>query len=523
MNTSSSSLLIGDEMTLDAFKKYIAKGYPEDKNSITFGCALFDKKPVTNSSINIPLKALNRHGLICGATGTGKTKTIQMFAELLSENNIPSLLMDIKGDLSGLAFAGTSNEAITNRQEVIGMPFTPRPFPLELLKLSEDQGVQLRATVSEFGPTLLAKVLELNDTQESIISVVFKYCDDQQLPLLDLKDLKKILSYLANEKNKEFEQQYGYLSATSINSILRKVIALEQEGAEQFFGEPSFDVADLLTTSKDGEGKISILQLSSIQDKSRLFSSFMLCLLAEVYYTFPEVGDLDKPKLVIFIDEAHLLFKNSSKALLNQLEQIIRLIRSKGVGIFFCTQNPTDISETVLSQLGMKIQHALRAFSAKDRKQLRLVAQNYPDSSYYDNEELLTNLGIGEVAVSVLNNKGHPTPLAAVLLRAPRSRMGPITNEEKKQLICQSQLVPKYNTTLDRKSAYEILNENIKQTAASEASITNKNHPRPSKKDKSSVVETLSKNTMIRQLGRTVVREITRGLLGILGIKQKRR
>ncbi|KTD65932.1 helicase HerA-like domain-containing protein [Legionella spiritensis] len=513
-------------MTLSAFKEYIATGYPQDKNSITFGCAIYEQKPVTNSWINIPLKSLNRHGLICGATGTGKTKTIQMFAELLSENDIPSLLMDIKGDLSGMAFAGTCNEAIKKRQDVIGLPFEPRPFPVELLKLSDDQGVQLRATVSEFGPTLLAKILELNETQESIISVVFKYCDDHQLPLLDIKDLKKILSYLSDEENKDFEENYGYLSPTSINSIVRKVIALEQEGADQFFGEPSFDVADLLTRANEKDGKISILELSQIQDKSRLFSSFMLCLLAEIYHTFPEVGDLEKPKLVIFIDEAHMLFKNSSKALIGQLEQIIRLIRSKGVGIFFCTQNPTDISDAVLSQLGMKIQHALRAFTAKDRKELRLVAHNYPDSPYYDNETLLTSLGIGEIAISVLSNKGYPTPLAAVLLRAPRSRMGPLTIDEKKQLVSQSLLTTKYNTRLDRKSAYEILNENLAKAAARSQQSTDqttsetapeKNRQEPSTFDK------LSKNTMVRQMGRTIVREITRGLLGILGIKRKRR
>ncbi|MEJ2196887.1 MAG: DUF853 family protein, partial [Ignavibacteriaceae bacterium] len=408
--------------------------------------------------IKIPLKSLNRHGLIAGATGTGKTKTLQVIAEALSGKSIPVMLMDIKGDLSGIAQAGKNHPKIEERMTKIGLPYSPVKFPEELLSLSDEKGVRLRATVSEFGPILFSKILELNSTQESYMSVIFKYCDDKGLPLLDLKDIKKVLNYITNEGKDEVEESYGRISTSSIGTILRKIIELEQQGADQFFGEKSFEVDDLIRIDEKGNGIISILRLTDLQDRPKLFATFMLSLLAEIYSSFPEEGDLEQPKLVIFIDEAHLIFEEASKALRDQIETIIKLIRSKGVGIYFCTQNPTDIPDEVLSQLGLKVQHALRAFTAKDRKMIKLTAENYPLSDFYETDTMLTSLGIGEAAITALNEKGVPTPLAATLLCAPKSSMDILSEEEIDQLISSSGLIKKYNETIDRESAYELLN-----------------------------------------------------------------
>lgn len=427
------------------------------------GAAMLDGETIKEAFVKVPLKTINRHGLISGATGTGKTKSLQVFAESLSEKGVPVLLMDIKGDLSGLAKPSPGHPKIDERHAAIGLPFEPSAFPVEILTISEQDGVRLRATVSEFGPVLLSRILELSDTQAGIVSILFKYCDDHGLPLLDLADFRKILQFATEEGKEEIQREYGRISSTSTGSILRKIVALEQQGGDLFFGEKSFEVNDLVRHSEDGRGVISILRLTDIQDRPHLFSTFMLQMLAEVYSTFPEQGDSDRPELVIFIDEAHLVFKEASKALLSQIESIIKLIRSKGVGIFFVTQNPKDIPEDVLAQLGLKIQHALRAFTAKDRKAIKLAAENYPDSEYYDVDEILTQLGIGEAFVSVLNEKGRPTPLAATMMRAPRSRMDILTDEELSDIISRSKLVKKYNKSINRESAYEILNEKIKR------------------------------------------------------------
>ena len=453
----------------DKFINDIAKGNTFKGDYITLGAAMLDGETKTNAYVNVPLKTMNRHGLIAGATGTGKTKTLQVLAENLSEKGVPVLLMDIKGDLSGLAKASPGHPKIDERHEKIGLAFEPKPFPVEILTLSEQDGVRLRATISEFGPVLISRILGVTETQAGIISVIFKYCDDNKLPLLDLKDFKKMLQYATGKGKKEFEESYGRISTASTGAILRKLIEIEQQGGDLFFGETSFDTQDLLRIDENGRGYINIIRLTDIQDKPKLFSTFMLSLLAEIYSTFPEQGDSGRPELIMFIDEAHLIFNEASDALLNQIESIVKLIRSKGVGLYFVTQNPTDVPEAVLGQLGLKVQHALRAFTAKDRKAIKLTAQNYPDTEYYDTAEVLTSLGIGEALVSALNEKGKPTPLAATMMRAPMSRMDILTETELSSLLAQSQLAKKYNEEIDRESAYEMLNKKIEQAEAEEA------------------------------------------------------
>lgn len=447
----------------EAFFNYINEGYQTKGDYITLGAGMLGEETITNALVNIPLKTLNRHGLIAGATGTGKTKTLQVLAENMSEKGIPVLLMDVKGDLSGLAQASSGHPKIDERHEKIGIPFNATKFPVEILSISEQEGVRLRATVSEFGPVLLSRILDLTETQSGIVAIIFKYCDDNNFPLLDLKDFKKMLQFITAEGKEEISAEYGRISSSSTGAILRKIIELEQQGGELFFGEKSFEVDDLTRIDENGRGVISVLRLTDIQDKPKLFSTFMLQLLAEVYETFPEQGDSGRPELVIFIDEAHLVFDEASKALLSQIESIVKLIRSKGIGLYFVTQNPKDVPEDVLAQLGMKVQHALRAFTAKDRKALKLAAENYPDSEYYNTSEVLTQLGIGEAFVSVLNEKGIPTPLARTMLRAPMSRMDVLTEREINEVLDNSKLIAKYNKTIDRESAYEMLEDKIKR------------------------------------------------------------
>ncbi len=453
----------------DTFFKHITEGHTIKGDYIPIGAAMLNGETVTGAHVKIPLKTMNRHGLIAGATGTGKTKSLQVLAENLSDKGIPVLLMDIKGDLSGLAQPSPGHPKIDERHENIGLPFEAKSFPVEMLTLSEQDGVRLRATISEFGPVLLSRILDLSETQSGIVSVIFQYCDNNALPLLDLKDFKKILQYATQEGKAEFTESYGRISTASTGAILRKIVELEQQGADLFFGETSFDTQDLLRIDENGRGYINIIRLTDIQDRPKLFSTFMLSLLAEIYSTFPEQGDSDRPELVLFIDEAHLIFDEASKALLSQIESIVKLIRSKGVGLYFVTQNPTDVPEEVLSQLGLKVQHALRAFTAKDRKAIKLTAENYPDSEYYNTTEVLTSLGIGEALVSALDEKGRPTPLAATMMRAPMSRMDILTPGELNNLLSQSKLVKKYNKDIDRESAYEMLNEKIKLADAEEA------------------------------------------------------
>jgi len=506
----------------EAFKSLIQNGYTFKGKSVMLGGPVLADQMEQGLYVRIPLKTLNRHGLIAGATGTGKTKSLQIVAEQLSSVGVPSLVMDVKGDLSGVAAPGNPHPKIDERHDRLGFPWIPEGSPVEFLTLSDEPGVRLRATVTEFGPVLFSKMLGLNDTQEGIVTVIFKYCDDKRLPLLDLKDFRRTLTYLSQEGKSEIESEYGRISSSSVGAIIRRVVELEQQGASQFFGEPSFDVDDLCRTTHDGRGIISILRLTDVQSKPKLFSTFMLELLAEIYKTFPEVGDPEKPKLCLFIDEAHLIFDKASDALLDQIETVIKLIRSKGVGIFFITQNPVDIPNSVLSQLGLKIQHALRAFTARDRKAIKLASQNFPISDHYNIEEVITNLGIGEALVTVLNEKGIPTPLAHTMLRAPISRMDILTSGEISQVISNSALKSKYDQEIDRDSAYEILNEKIEEFHGDEhqKKLEKERKTYTSKRTKSKFEEVMN-STTTRQIGRTIARELTRGLLGILGVRRR--
>lgn len=447
----------------DSFVAQMNTGYSCNGDSIVLGCAMLDGQPVAEAQVKIPLKTINRHGLIAGATGTGKTKTLQVLTEQLSQRGVPVLLMDVKGDLSGIAKPGEEKSFITERHGKIKIPFSAKGYPVELMTLSQQDGVRLRATVSEFGPVLLSRILDLNDTQAGVLAVVFKYCDDNQLALLDLKDLKKVIQYMTEEGKAEAEKVYGKISTATTGIITRKIMELEQQGADLFFGEMSFDIRDLMRKDKNGLGYVSIIRLTDIQDKPKLFSTFMLSLLAEVYNLMPEKGDVAKPELVIFIDEAHLIFNQASKALLDQIENIVKLIRSKGVGIYFVTQNPMDVPTGVLAQLGLKVQHALRAFTAIDRKAIKLSAENYPVSEFYKTDETITSLGIGEALVTALSEKGIPTPLAATMLRTPESRMDILTPDEISSINRSSDLVKKYGEEIDRESAYEILNRKVEE------------------------------------------------------------
>ncbi len=498
----------------DVFLDYIRNGYTFKGEHFKLGCAMLNGEVVPGADVFLPLKTLNRHGLIAGATGTGKTKTLQVIAEGLSDASVPVLLMDIKGDLSGIAAAGTSNPKIEERYAKIGGTWSPAAYPVELLTLSQEKGVRLRATISEFGPVLLSKILGLNDTQGGFVAMIFKYCDDNKLPLLDLKDFKKVLQYVSDEGKAELEKEYGKISTTSTGTILRKVIELEQQGAAVFFGEKSFEVDDLMHISDDGRGKISIVRVADIQDRPKLFSTFMLSLLDELYATLPEEGDLDKPKLVMFIDEAHLIFQEATTALLQQIETVIKLIRSKGIGIFFCTQNPMDVPASVLGQLGLKVQHALRAFTANDRKTIKQTAENYPLSDFYKTEDLITQIGIGEALVTCLNEKGIPTPLAATMLVSPHSRMDILTDTEIDQLVNNSKLVRKYSQEIDNESAYEILTAKLEEAAAKGSTAG----PEKKGKEEKSLLETIAGSSAMKQAGRTAASIITRSLLGALGL-----
>jgi DNA helicase HerA-like ATPase len=497
------------------FTETVKNGYAFKGERFQIGAGMLNEEVFRDAPVFLPLSTMNRHGLIAGATGTGKTKTLQVIAEGLSEAGVPVMLMDIKGDLSGIAAAGEENEKLLERIQKMGISWKPASFPADLLTLSGGEGVKLRATVSEFGPILLSKILGLNDTQEGVVSMLFKYCDDQKLPLLDLKDFVRILQFAAQEGKPELEKSYGRISTTSTGTILRKVIELQQQGADIFFGEPSFEVEDLMRLAPDGKGMISILRVMDMQSKPKLFSTFMLSLLAELYATLPEEGDLEKPKLVLFIDEAHLVFQEATKALLQQIETVVKLIRSKGVGIFFCTQNPQDIPAGVLAQLGLKVQHALRAFTAADRKVIKQVAENYPETDFYETDVLITQLGIGEALITILNEKGIPTPLVHTMLVPPRSRMDVLTMQETSRLNRNSELAHKYETVKDTESAYEILNEKLDDAA-------NRPNSEPEKKKRTvkekSTLEEVLDNSVTRQIGRTAASVITRSLLGALGL-----
>ena len=500
-------------MSAEKFKEQIQTAFSFAGKSIILGGSVYDKEPVAGLNVRLPLITVNRHGLIAGATGTGKTKTIQRFAEALSEQGVNVLLMDIKGDISGIAKAGSENAKIKERMDLIGTSWSPCSYPTELMTISNEKGVRLRATVSEFGPVLFSKILELNENQEGAIAIIFKYCDDKKMPLLDIKDIRAALQHLTGEGKKEIEKNYGSISPASAGVIMRKLLELEQQGGDKFFGETSFEVEDLLQKDKEGKAFINILRLADIQDRPKLFSTFMLCLLAEIYNKFPEAGDKAEPKLVIFIDEAHLIFREASKALMQQLETIIKLIRSKGVGIYFCTQAPTDIPDVILSQLGTKIQHALRAFTAKDRKDIKLVAENFPSTEFYKTDELITQLGIGEALVTVLSEKGIPTPLVHTMMCAPQSRMDILSPAEQDEKISSSNIAKIYNVEIDRESAYEILNKKITPVEVEREDLSQQQN---TAEEKGSAIGDTIKNMANSSIAKTIFREVTRGLLGVL-------
>ena len=439
-----------------AFRAEMADGYRLDEPAITLGSPLLGEEVDPEVRVQVALSRINRHGLIAGATGTGKTKTLQLIAGQLSALGVPVFAVDVKGDLSGIGAPGDpANPKVIERSESLKWQFQAAGHPIEVVSLSGKSGAHVRASVSSFGPLLLGKVLDLNDIQTSILSLVFRYCDDQHLPLLDLADLRTTLKFLGSDDGKAVLEDLGGISPASLGVILRAIVTLEQEGASTFFGEPEFDVDELLRTSLDGRGIVTLLEVSDVMDKPRLFSTFVLWMLAQLYESLPEIGDVPKPKLAFFFDEAHLLFDDASEALMDQIERTARLIRSKGVGVYFVTQAPTDVPSSVLSQLGNRVQHALRAFTPDDADALRKTARTFPVTDHYDVERTITSLGIGEALVTVLSPKGVPTPLAATRLIPPDSRMAPLTEQELTQVVAGSPLQAKYGTTVDRESAHE--------------------------------------------------------------------
>jgi len=453
-----------------SFREDIAAGYAWDEPSVVLGAPLKDGALEPSVRVRIPLSRINRHGLIAGATGTGKTKTLQILAGQLSEHGVPVFAVDVKGDLSGVGAPGDPSDArVQARARELQWEFRPSGHPVELLSLSGAAGAQVRATVHSFGPLLLGKVLDLNETQTSILALVFAYADDNDLPLLDLADLRTTLRFLGSDEGKPILEEYGGMSSASLGVILRSLVTLEQEGAGAFFGEPEFDPEDLIRTTAEGRGIISLLEVADVMSRPRLYATFVLWLLAELYESLPEVGDLPKPKLAFFFDEAHLLFDDASEALMEQIERTARLIRSKGVGVYFVTQAPTDVPSSVLSQLGHRVQHALRAFTPEDADALRRTARTFPMTEHYDVERTLTSLGIGEALVTALGPNGTPTPLAAVRLVPPDSRMAPLTADEASARRAASALGTKYGATVDRESAHEMITARL---AASKAAAS---------------------------------------------------
>jgi len=507
-----------DKAVLDAARA----AFPSGSAAITLGAVVHESQCGGEPLVGIPLSMMNRHGLIAGATGTGKTKTLQLVAEQLSANGVPVFLADIKGDVSGIATAGVANDRVTSRARDTGYDWKASGHPAEFLSLTGSKGAQLRATVSSFGPLLLAKVLGLNDTQSSVLSLVFKYCDDKGLLLLDLSDLRAVLQHLTGEGADDLKD-YGGMSKQTVGVLLREMVELEQQGADKFFGEPQFELADLLGVGADGKGRVSVLELQDVQDRPALFSTFMLWMLATLYHDLPEVGDVDKPKLVFFFDEAHLIFDDASKALLDQIEQVVRLIRSKGVGVFFITQSPKDVPASVLGQLGHRVQHALRAFTPDDEKALKAAARTFPKTKFYDIEETLTTLGIGEALVTVLSPSGVPTPPFATRLIPPSSRMGPLTDDEMHQQLASSALVRKYATAVDRESAREMLTERAAAGARAAQGDDDAAEAAPATtarggKAPPTAFEQVLKSPVTRTVAGVVARGLMGALLGSLGM-----
>ncbi|WP_129308161.1 helicase HerA-like domain-containing protein [Streptomyces sp. L2] len=517
---------MSDSETLPAEAREIASGYAFTGAALDLGALLWDGSCHAGAPVRIPLPVLNRHGLVAGATGTGKTKTLQLISEQLSAQGVPVFLADVKGDLSGIARPGQANAKVSGRAAEVAQQWTPAGFPAEFYALGGiGHGIPVRATITSFGPVLLSKVLQLNQTQEQSLGLIFHYADTKGLELIDLKDLRAVVAFLTSDEGKEELKNIGGLSTATAGVILRSLTAFEAQGMSDFFGEPEFDTAELLRTSEDGRGIVSVLELPAVQDKPQLFSTFLMWLLADLFHDLPEVGDADKPKLVFFFDEAHLLFNDASKAFLDSITQTVRLIRSKGVGVFFVTQTPKDVPSDVLGQLGNRVQHALRAFTPDDQKALKATVKTFPNSPY-DLEELLTGLGTGEAVVTVLSEKGAPTPVAATRLRAPESRMGPVEGAELDRSVQGSPLYGRYAQAVDRESAYEKLTAAAEAEAAAEApaggggggKAEGRAKAKAKAKDEESLVEQVVSSGMFKSLARSVGtqigREITRSLFG---------
>jgi DNA helicase HerA-like ATPase len=491
--------------------------FPGGAPAAVLGAPLEGSEALPEPLVCVPLAMLNRHGLVAGATGTGKTKTLQLLAEQLSSAGVPVFLADLKGDLSGLAAAGEASERVIARAQQTGFAWRPYACPVELLSLTGAHGAQLRATVSSFGPLLLAKVLDLNETQTSVLSLVFKYCDDRGLELLDFADLRTVLQHLSGAGAAELAG-LGGMSKATVGVLLREMVELEQQGALAFFGEPELDLEDLLRTTPDGRGVVSLLELQDVQDKPALFSTFMMWLLAQLYADLPELGDVPKPKLVFFFDEAHLLFRDASKAFLDQVGQVVRLVRSKGVGVFFVTQSPKDVPAEILGQLGTRVQHALRAFTPDDEKALRAAARTFPKTAFYDVEETLTTLGIGEALISALGPNGAPTQPFATRLIPPASRMGLLDDAEQRVLLASPQ-VRKYARAVDRESAHEKLSKPKARPEDEVEQTRSKSGTARAPDDGVSLGDVLNS-----PLARTVANAFTRGVLGaLLGSPRRRR
>ncbi|MFD5720842.1 helicase HerA-like domain-containing protein [Streptomyces sp. NPDC127036] len=507
----------------------IAAGYAFAGPALDLGALLWDGVCLPDAQIRVPLPMLNRHGLVAGATGTGKTKTLQLIAEQLSAQGVPVFLADVKGDVSGISAPGEPGDKVRERAAEVHQEWTPGGCPAEFYALGGlGHGIPLRATVTSFGPVLLSKVLQLNQTQEQSLGLIFHYADQKGLELVDLKDLRAVVAFLTSDEGKQELKGIGGLSTATAGVILRSLTAFEAQGMSPFFGEPEFDTSELTRTAQDGRGVVSVLELPAVQDKPQLFSTFLMWLLADLFHDLPEVGDSDKPKLVFFFDEAHLLFDDASKAFLDSITRTVRLIRSKGVGVFFVTQTPKDVPGDVLAQLGNRVQHALRAFTPDDQKALKATVKTFPNSPY-DLEEVLTGLGTGEAVVTVLSEKGAPTPVAATRLRAPRSLMGPVAPDALDRAVQASPLHGRYAQAVDRESAYEKLTaaQAAGAAAAGTAGRGEQEAPRPARsgggrsrapKEDASVVEQVVGSGMFKSLARSVGtqigREITRSLFG---------
>lgn len=502
----------------EEFVEAISKSYDPKGSYIYLGAGMLENEILAEAKVKLPLKMMTRHGLVTGATGSGKTRTLQLLVEQLSAEGIPVFIPDMKGDLSGIGKEGPVNERLLDRAKALAIAFKPSNFPIELYSLSGQLGGQMRATVTEFGPILLSKIMELNEVQSGVLSVIFKYADDKKLPIVDLNDLKKVLNYLSEgEGAKEIKEDYGKISSSTAGTILRKIVVLEQQGVSQLFGEKSFDIDDLFE-KVDGRGVVSILNVADVQSQPAIFSTFMLALLAEIYHQLPEAGDVDKPKLVFFLDEAHLLFKDAPKAFLDQIDQVIRLIRSKGVGIFFCTQLSQDVPANVLSQLGNRIHHVVRAFTPNDVKALKETVKSFPHSTFYNIEKQFTQLGTGQAFITVLNEKGIPTETVATHLAPPSSVMGPLDEKEYQQMIDASDLNKKYKVAIDTESAYEILSRKIQseqKTDSRQERVEPQQRRASGRKEKSTLDQILSSS-----VGRQVGRSIVRGIFGMLTAKR---